>query len=686
VRPSTQRASLALSKVSVKSRIAAFENKSPTASTFGPSPPRPGNVNSVDHSFFLDPERQEDTSALVHTTRYFDVTHIDHSETKSPALPRSVQGHSVKGAPRSGLGFPSSVAPGSARRLNPKSGAVKSVPTLSTVIRKEYTPLRAPPEPPILSTAQVFQGPSPSTETELRPVTTSVLDSSELTEQPSTPRLGKSSLALPTRPKGVRGERPFSGTSRSQPRLQIPSFGRRLPSGSPIQRVEHNELPGPGPRPEDALARQNRFNSESRLSQVFHAESPERESLAPGLTEPPFDDNESRQVSLNAEIYFGIGRSSSTRRNRAATLRSLEGIEPVNEQAILFKRSRSFHDKELGHSTERFPRTALLPKSLESYHVTAAELEAKDLVEQKSTLEGTETDHTNVSSFGFRLHVAKQQGPETVEEAHHKSKPTLLPSLIPRPGYSSPPSTPELPEGEAQNYKFSVPTLEGASHSDFERPSRRQVLSPASPIRGPRDPVSTGSYHEPPFLGHHHQLLPLGPTRTWWPSVSGEQPSYLGTPDDHKVLPLESEFKLLRLRWQQEWEERNSPLSAKSSPESSPETSETLTPHPTEAGAQEPEGPGPKEIEEITPRITRSLIQHRLRLSDSESDSGSGIMDRLRPDSALAVSHHRREAMRLAKAQEASVVEKCRRSGASIPEYAFDELIGKGSFGRVYKW
>jgi hypothetical protein len=61
-------------------------------------------------------------------------------------------------------------------------------------------------------------------------------------------------------------------------------------------------------------------------------------------------------------------------------------------------------------------------------------------------------------------------------------------------------------------------------------------------------------------------------------------------------------------------------------------------------------------------------------------------MNRLRPESALAVSHHRREAMRLAKAQETMVIEKCRRSGASIPEYAFDELIGKGSFGRVYKW
>jgi hypothetical protein len=678
----------------VKSRIAAFENKSPTASTFSPSPPRPGNADPVSCSFSVNPERQEDTSPLVHTTRGLDVTHIDRSETEFPALPRSVHLHTVRRTPRSGFGFPSSVAPDSARRLKPKLGAAKPVPTPSTVIRKKYTPLRAPPKPPLHSTAQFFQTPSPSPKTELRLVPTSALDSSELPEQPSTPRLGKSSLDLPVPLKGVGGERSFSGTSISQPRLEIPSFSWRLPSGSPLQRVKHNELPGPRPRPEDALARQNRFKPQSRLSQVFRAESPERESRAPALTQPfPFDDNESGQVSLRAEGRFGIKRSSYTHQNRAATLRSLQGLEPVDEQATLFKRSESSLGEEFGHSNERFPQTALLPKSLKPSRATAAETEAKDLVDQESTPRGTPTDLKNVSNFSFPFHVAKEEGPETVEEVQHKSKPTLLPSLVPYPGYSSPPSTPDLPEGEAQNYKFSVPPLEGASLSDFERPSRRQILSPASPIRGPRDPVSTGSYHEPPFLEHPHQLHPLGLTRTWWPSVTGEQPSYLAAPDEHKVLPLESEFKLQQFQWQQEWEERNryeffsnSPHSAESSPKSSPEASETTTQHTAKVGAQQPEAPGPEGIERITPRIARTQIQHRLRLSDSESESGSDMMDRLRPDSALAVSHHRREAMRLAKAQEASVIEKCRRSGSSIPEYAFDELIGKGSFGRVYKW
>ena len=61
------------------------------------------------------------------------------------------------------------------------------------------------------------------------------------------------------------------------------------------------------------------------------------------------------------------------------------------------------------------------------------------------------------------------------------------------------------------------------------------------------------------------------------------------------------------------------------------------------------------------------------------------IMATLRPESAMAMSSHRREAIRLAKTQEKAVAEKCKRSGDSIPGYTFDELIGKGSFGRVYK-
>lgn len=59
-------------------------------------------------------------------------------------------------------------------------------------------------------------------------------------------------------------------------------------------------------------------------------------------------------------------------------------------------------------------------------------------------------------------------------------------------------------------------------------------------------------------------------------------------------------------------------------------------------------------------------------------------MDRLRPVS-VAMTAHYREAVRLAEEQQRAVTEKCKRSRQPEPDYTFDELIGKGSFGRVYK-
>ncbi|EXJ78049.1 STE/STE20 protein kinase [Capronia epimyces CBS 606.96] len=60
-------------------------------------------------------------------------------------------------------------------------------------------------------------------------------------------------------------------------------------------------------------------------------------------------------------------------------------------------------------------------------------------------------------------------------------------------------------------------------------------------------------------------------------------------------------------------------------------------------------------------------------------------MDQLRPDSAAAMNAHRREAVRLAEAQQQAVVENCKRAKLPEPDYHFEELIGRGSFGRVYK-
>lgn len=43
-------------------------------------------------------------------------------------------------------------------------------------------------------------------------------------------------------------------------------------------------------------------------------------------------------------------------------------------------------------------------------------------------------------------------------------------------------------------------------------------------------------------------------------------------------------------------------------------------------------------------------------------------------------------AVKIAKEQEKAIHEKLRRNGHDIPKYEFQELIGKGAYGRVFKW
>ncbi len=59
----------------------------------------------------------------------------------------------------------------------------------------------------------------------------------------------------------------------------------------------------------------------------------------------------------------------------------------------------------------------------------------------------------------------------------------------------------------------------------------------------------------------------------------------------------------------------------------------------------------------------------------------------LGPDSAVGneLSRHKVAAIQIAKDQENAIHQKLRRNGDTIPEYEFLELIGKGSYGRVFK-
>ncbi|KAJ5164063.1 uncharacterized protein N7500_005893 [Penicillium coprophilum] len=58
----------------------------------------------------------------------------------------------------------------------------------------------------------------------------------------------------------------------------------------------------------------------------------------------------------------------------------------------------------------------------------------------------------------------------------------------------------------------------------------------------------------------------------------------------------------------------------------------------------------------------------------------------LDPSSAMAaITRHKAEAIKLAREQGVAVQEMCRRAKTEIPPYEFEELIGKGAYGRVYK-
>ncbi|KAJ5647082.1 hypothetical protein N7490_003454 [Penicillium lividum] len=58
----------------------------------------------------------------------------------------------------------------------------------------------------------------------------------------------------------------------------------------------------------------------------------------------------------------------------------------------------------------------------------------------------------------------------------------------------------------------------------------------------------------------------------------------------------------------------------------------------------------------------------------------------LDPSSAMAaITRHKAEAIKLAREQGTAVKEMCRRAKTEIPPYEFEELIGKGAYGRVYK-
>jgi hypothetical protein len=226
----------------------------------------------------------------------------------------------------------------------------------------------------------------------------------------------------------------------------------------------------------------------------------------PVPTEPsPFDDDRRRHLSLAPEDHSDFGRSSSACQNHAATLRSIEGLDILEEQAAHSETGGSPLGEELGRSIGSRSQIALAPKPLKSQRNAARGAEAKGLDPQESTLKGADTDHQDVSNFSFPFNHPKGIGARITEEVRRNR--TLLPSILPRPGYSSPPNTIELPESEAQDYKFSVPTLK-----EFRsRTLRGPVAEQSSHQRHPSEVRKTSI---------HRILVRSPPSRTSPPAAS----------------------------------------------------------------------------------------------------------------------------------------------------------------------
>ncbi|OJD12370.1 STE/STE20/YSK protein kinase [Emergomyces pasteurianus Ep9510] len=82
------------------------------------------------------------------------------------------------------------------------------------------------------------------------------------------------------------------------------------------------------------------------------------------------------------------------------------------------------------------------------------------------------------------------------------------------------------------------------------------------------------------------------------------------------------------------------------------------------------------------------VIQQLQNECGGEQERDRDAMDpgHLDPSSAMvALTKQKAEAVRLAREQGAAVKEMCRRAKTDMPPYQFEELIGKGAYGRVYK-
>lgn len=96
-----------------------------------------------------------------------------------------------------------------------------------------------------------------------------------------------------------------------------------------------------------------------------------------------------------------------------------------------------------------------------------------------------------------------------------------------------------------------------------------------------------------------------------------------------------------------------------------------------------PESPTP--LSRNHPAIPSPAPFWSSNMDSSRSSARISRTSRLLDPAMMAITKQKAEAMRLAKEQAAAVQEMCRRAKTDVPNYEFEELIGKGAYGRVYK-
>lgn len=91
---------------------------------------------------------------------------------------------------------------------------------------------------------------------------------------------------------------------------------------------------------------------------------------------------------------------------------------------------------------------------------------------------------------------------------------------------------------------------------------------------------------------------------------------------------------------------------------------------------------------EALKRLVREYKEYQEQLQEEAAQDQEGRVDEDEMDfSRLSLlSATRREAIKAAQTQEKAIRERLKKDGTAFPPYKFLELIGKGSYGRVYKW